>query len=76
MNPKDLIGWAIGPVAGIAIAAVLVGGLTFILTWAVYTIVGAVSLWLVLKAVDWWRNRPSSVDEVEPENVREPADVA
>lgn len=76
MNAKDLIGWAIGPAAGIAAAAVLVGGLKFIPTWAVYTVVGLVSVWLFFKALDWWKNRPSSGAEEESEPVREPADVA
>lgn len=49
---KNPVNWAIGPVAGIAVAAVLVGVAKFVPTWAVYLIVVIVAFWVVATLID------------------------
>lgn len=68
--------WSVAAVAGPAIAAVLVFGLTFIPVKALYTTVAAVVLSLLVVGVRVWKNRPSSEGEQDAEPVVEPADVA
>jgi len=57
---KNPANWAIAPVVGPLAAAVLVGGLTFIPTWAVLVIVVVVTLWVVAYSVDQSKRRQAA----------------